>query len=66
MDQRVHLNFAADYIGSGGSQDHIVEQMTPVKTWGKRFVTVPIPARTTGDYFYFIASEDSTTITFAI
>ena len=51
-------------IGSGGSQDHIVEQMTPVKTWGKRFVTVPIPARTTGDYFYFIASEDSTTITF--
>ena len=51
-------------VGSGGSQDHLVEHMTPVNTWGKRFGTVPIPARTTGDYFYFIASEDSTTITF--
>uniref|UniRef100_A0A8W8ILJ9 IgGFc-binding protein N-terminal domain-containing protein n=1 Tax=Magallana gigas TaxID=29159 RepID=A0A8W8ILJ9_MAGGI len=49
-------------IGSGGSQDHLVEQMTPVDTWGKNFATVPIPKRTVGDYFKFIASEDSTTV----
>nr|XP_034327535.1 uncharacterized protein LOC105323126 [Crassostrea gigas] len=50
-------------IGSGGSQDHLVEQLTPVDTWGKNFATVPIPKRTVGDYFKFIASEDSTTVT---
>uniref|UniRef100_K1QDI3 IgGFc-binding protein n=1 Tax=Magallana gigas TaxID=29159 RepID=K1QDI3_MAGGI len=50
-------------IGSGGSQDHLVEQLTPVDTWGKNFATVPIPKRTVGDYFKFITSEDSTTVT---
>ncbi|CAC5417849.1 Adhesion G protein-coupled receptor B2,Coadhesin,Thrombospondin-1,Mucin-like protein,Hemicentin-1,Adhesion G protein-coupled receptor B3,Thrombospondin-2 [Mytilus coruscus] len=50
--------------GSGGSQDHLVEHLTPVNTWGKRFATVPTPARTTGDYFKFIASEDSTQVTY--
>lgn len=50
-------------IGSGGSSDHLVEQLTPVGTWGKNFITVPIPLRTTGDYFKFIASESGTTVT---
>ncbi|XP_071171034.1 SCO-spondin-like [Mytilus edulis] len=50
--------------GSGGSQDHLVEQLTPVNTWGKRFATVPTPARTIGDYYKFIASEDSTQVTY--
>ena len=49
-------------IGSGGSSDHIVEQLTPVDTWGKNFITVPIPLRTTGDYFKFVASEDNTQV----
>ena len=49
-------------IGSGGSQDHLVEQLTPVNTWGKNFATVPIPKRTVGDYFKFIASEDNTRV----
>lgn len=50
-------------IGSGGSSDHLVEQAFPVNTWGKNFATVPIPKRSVGDYFKFIASEDNTRVT---
>ncbi|XP_063430248.1 uncharacterized protein LOC134712536 [Mytilus trossulus] len=50
-------------IGTGTSSDHLVEQLTPVGTWGKNFITVPIPLRTTGDYFKYIASEAGTTVT---
>ncbi|XP_069114974.1 uncharacterized protein [Argopecten irradians] len=49
-------------IGRGFSSDHIVEHLMPVTSWGKKFVTVPIPHRTVGDYFRFIASEDNTEI----
>ncbi|XP_062585994.1 IgGFc-binding protein-like [Saccostrea cucullata] len=49
-------------IGVGITADHLVEQLTPVDTWGKRFVTAPIPKRTTGDYFRIIAAEDNTEI----
>lgn len=50
-------------IGSGGSSDHIVEHITPVDDWGKNFITSPIPLRTVGDYFRFIATEDNTQVT---
>lgn len=50
-------------IGTGIYADHLVEQLTPVDTWGKKFVTVPIPKRTTGDFFRIIASEDNTEVT---
>ncbi|XP_061194434.1 IgGFc-binding protein-like [Saccostrea echinata] len=49
-------------VGFGTSKDHLVQQMTPTNSWGKRFITLPIPTRTTGDYFRFIASEDSTVV----
>ena len=49
-------------IGSGGSSDHLCEFLIPVSQWGKNFITVPIPLRTVGDYFKFIASEDMTTV----
>ncbi|XP_071088487.1 uncharacterized protein [Haliotis cracherodii] len=49
-------------IGTGSTQDHLVEQIPPVEAWGKRFATVPTPYRTTGDYFRFIASEDDTVV----
>lgn len=49
-------------IGSGGSSDHLVEQLVPLNKWGRRFFTVPIPGRTVGDYFRIVASEDSTTV----
>lgn len=50
-------------IGTGTSSDHLVEQMTPVNTWGKEFATVPIPKRTVGDYFKFVGSESGTKVT---
>ncbi|XP_056004586.1 IgGFc-binding protein-like [Ostrea edulis] len=50
-------------IGSGGSSDHLCEMMIPVGRWGKNYISVPIPARTVGDKFRFIASEAGTTIT---
>lgn len=50
-------------IGSGGSSDHLCEMMIPVGRWGKNFISVPIPDRTVGDIFRFIASEASTTVT---
>ncbi|PYS41722.1 MAG: hypothetical protein DMF71_10775, partial [Acidobacteria bacterium] len=42
--------------------DHLVEQMTPINVWGKRFATMPIATRTKGDFFRFIASQDGTNI----
>ena len=50
-------------IGVGGSSDHLCEMMIPVGRWGKNFISVPIPDRTVGDLFRFIASEGSTTVT---
>ena len=49
-------------IGPGSSSDHISEQLMPVDTWGKKFATVPIPTRTTGDYFRIVACEANTRV----
>lgn len=38
-------------VGKGSSSDHLVEMIPPVNTWGRRFVTVPLKERQTGDYF---------------
>ena len=45
-----------------GACDHLVEMLMPVDTWGKTFATVPIPDRTIGDIFRFIASEPNTVV----
>ena len=45
-----------------GACDHLVEMLMPVDTWGKTFATVPIPDRTIGDIFRFIASEPNTIV----
>ena len=50
--------------GVGKSEDHLVEHLTPVVTWGKRFATIPIPKVTTGDFFKLIASEASTSVSY--
>jgi len=42
--------------------DHIEEQMLPVNTWEKTFVTVPLKTRLNGDSFRFVASVDGTQI----
>ncbi|KAK3106926.1 hypothetical protein FSP39_003170 [Pinctada imbricata] len=49
-------------IGSGKSQDHLVEQLISVDKWGKRYIAVPIPERAAGDTYRFIASESDTNI----
>jgi RHS repeat-associated protein len=42
--------------------DHLVEQLPPVNTWGKRFVLVASATRTKGDFFRFVAANDNTVI----
>lgn len=42
--------------------DHIGEQMLPVNTWEKTFITVPLATRMNGDTFRFVASVDGTQI----
>ena len=43
--------------------DHIVEMMTPVSTWGRSFLTVPLATRLNGDVFRILAAENGTRIT---
>ncbi|MEZ6061266.1 MAG: putative Ig domain-containing protein [Planctomycetaceae bacterium] len=43
--------------------DHLVEQMTPTSTWGRRFVTFPLATGTTvGDRYRFLAQADGTEV----
>lgn len=42
--------------------DHIVEQMLPVDTWEKEFITVPLATRLNGDTFRFVASANGTEV----
>ena len=41
--------------------DHLYEQIPPVRSWGRKFVTVPLKGRAE-DRFRIIASEDKTSI----
>ena len=40
--------------------DQLIEQLPPTATWGKRFITAPIAARTAVDIFKVLASRDRT------
>jgi RHS repeat-associated protein len=42
--------------------NHLIEQLPPVSTWGRRFVTVPFATRTGGDVFRFLAARDGTEV----
>ncbi len=42
--------------------DHIVEQMLPLNTWEKEFITVPLKTRLNGDTFRIVASVDNTEV----
>lgn len=42
-------------------RDNLLEQMYPVNTWGRRFVTIP-SARVNYDIFRILASEDNTVV----
>lgn len=43
------------------ARDNLLEQMYPVSTWGKQFVTIPF-AKVSYDIFRILASEDNTSI----
>ena len=48
--------------GCGGNNDHLIEQMFPIRTWGREFLFVPYATRKGGDYLKLMASEDTTSI----
>lgn len=49
--------------GCNGAQDNLYEQMFPVNTWGKEFISIPYKTRLAGDMLKILAAEDSTTFT---
>ncbi len=51
---------------SGQYSNHLIEQMYPVTTWGKKFVTLPLAGRSTtspGDRIRVLAAHDNTHVT---
>jgi gliding motility-associated-like protein len=44
-----------------GARDNLLEQMPPVETWGRRFVTV-LSSNVSFDFFRILASEDGTVV----
>lgn len=44
------------------SCDHLVEQIPPTSTWGKKFLTVSLETRTAGDIFRVAARDDGTQV----
>ncbi|MBL0359415.1 MAG: T9SS type A sorting domain-containing protein [Chitinophagaceae bacterium] len=48
--------------GSFRACDHLVEQMPPLTSWGKSFLTVPLATRLQGDVFRFLAQKNGTAV----
>lgn len=46
----------------GASKDHLMEQMTPVSSWGEEFLFVPYQSRVGGDLVKVMASVDGTKV----
>jgi IgGFc binding protein/Ca-dependent carbohydrate-binding module xylan-binding/Bacterial Ig-like domain (group 1)/Putative Ig domain/PKD domain len=42
--------------------DHLIEQLPPIETFGKQFLTVPLATRTRGDTFRILAQADNTEV----
>ncbi len=49
-------------LGCAGSGDNLYQQMYPVSSWGKEFITVPFKTRTGGDIFRVMASTNNTQV----
>ncbi|MGA1235492.1 MAG: GEVED domain-containing protein [Limisphaerales bacterium] len=43
--------------------DHLLEQLLPVNSWGRSFLTAPLITRSGGDTFRVVAALDGTTVT---
>lgn len=52
----------ADVPQTFGLCDHIVEQIPPLATWGRRYVTAPLVRRLAGDIFRIISGRDDNVI----
>ncbi len=48
-------------IGANSAWDHLYEQIPPVRSWGRKFVTVPFKGRSL-DVFRIMASQNNTKI----
>ena len=46
-----------------GACDHLVQQIPPVATLGRRYATAPLATRTAGDIFRVVAAHDGTDVT---
>jgi PKD repeat protein len=55
-------NQCANIPTTAGFCDHVVEEIPPVSTWGREFVTAPLAERAGGDRFRILASQDGTTV----
>ena len=44
------------------SCSHLVEQIPPVSSWGRKFATAPLKGRQAYDFFRILASKDSTMV----
>jgi len=70
-DPTVCKNFAvfggnkwAGVGGCGRANDHLYEQIFPIKTWGKSFTMVPFAGRNSnGDLYRVVTSEEFTKVT---
>ena len=48
-------------LSSNSAYDHLFEQMPPVQTWGRKFITVPLKIRHE-DTYRILAAEDNTAV----
>ena len=55
-------NTAAFVPAGFEAADHLIEQLPPIESWGKRFVTQPLATRTRGDTFRVLAQTNSTEV----
>jgi len=53
----------ANIPSNNGLCDHIVEQVPPLATWGKQYITAPLTRRLAGDIFRIISGHDNNQIT---
>lgn len=43
--------------------DHIVEEMLPINTWGKSYITYPLASKYNGDFLRIISATDGNSVT---
>jgi hypothetical protein len=59
-----HQNTVVPALTDKWFQNHLVEQLLPINTWGNNFYTSPLATRTGGDTFRIMAAYNNTTVLF--